>query len=92
MKYIGNDLRHRSIHPNVMLVLHALSGCDTNSFIHNITKEKIFQCFFHDPICYSTIMKLRYPPPPQDAINKAEELLIHCYSFDWTAKSLNDLR
>ncbi|CAF0995602.1 unnamed protein product [Rotaria sordida] len=37
-------------------------------------------------------MTMNYLPPPQDAIDTAEELLINCYSFGWTAKLLNDLR
>ncbi|CAF4247266.1 unnamed protein product, partial [Rotaria sordida] len=32
---------------------------------------------------YSAIMKLSSNPPPQDAIDSAEELLINRYSFDY---------
>ncbi|CAF1335649.1 unnamed protein product [Rotaria sordida] len=41
---------------------------------------------------YSAIMKLSSNPPPQDAIDSAEELLINCYSFDYKVKSLDELR
>lgn len=91
-KFIAHDLRQRSINPNVLLVLHALSGCDSSSYIRNINKEKLFQRFFDYPARYSSIIKLSSSTPPQDAIDTAEELLINCYSFNCTAKSLDDLR
>ncbi|CAF4177608.1 unnamed protein product [Rotaria sordida] len=40
---------------------------------------------------YSAIMKLSSNPPPQDAIDSAEELLINRYSFDYKVKSLDEL-
>ncbi|CAF4064432.1 unnamed protein product [Rotaria sp. Silwood2] len=92
VKYISDDLRRQSIDPKVLLVLHVLSGCDTTSYIRNITKEKFFQRFFGNPLRYSSITNLIYVPPPQDAIDKAEELLINCYPFNLIPKSLNDLR
>jgi len=92
VKSIGNHPRHQPIVPDILLVLHALSGCDTTSYIRNITKEKVFQRFFDVPTRYVSIRKLIYSPPPQDAIDTAEELLIDCYSFGWITKSLNDLR
>lgn len=92
VKFIANDLRQQSIDPNVLLVLHALSGCDSTSYIRNITKEKLFQRFFDYPARYSSIIKLSYAPPSQDAIDTAEALLIRCYSFGCTVKSPNDLR
>jgi hypothetical protein len=92
VKAIANDLRRQSIDPIVLLVLHAVSGCDTTSFIRNITKEKIFQRFFDDPSIYSSIIKLTSVPPPQESVDTAEQLLINCYSFDGKFSSLNELR
>ncbi|CAF1624401.1 unnamed protein product, partial [Adineta ricciae] len=92
VKSIGNDLRRQFIDPHLLLVLHALSGCDTTSFIRNITKENLFQRFFECPTLYSPIINLLSVPPSQEAIEAAEKLLINCYSFNSAAKSLNDLR
>ncbi|CAF4125635.1 unnamed protein product, partial [Rotaria sordida] len=54
--------------------------------------ENFFQYYFDNPMNYSAIMKLSSNPPPQDAIDSAEELLINCYSFDYKVKSLDELR
>ena len=79
VKYMSDDVRRRFIDPNVLLVLHTLSGCDSTSYIRHVTKEKLFQCFFDDPFRYSLIMKLTNLPPPPDVVNAAEELVINCY-------------
>jgi hypothetical protein len=79
------------VDPTYLLVLHALSGCNTTSFIRNITKEKIFQRFFDDPVRDASINKLTYIPPPYEAIDAAKQLLIQCYSFGRVAHSLDEL-
>ncbi|CAF1325103.1 unnamed protein product [Rotaria sordida] len=91
VKSIASELRSRFIDHYVLLVLHALSECDSTSYIRNITKKNFFQCYFDNPMNYSAIMKLSSNPPPQDAIDSAEELLINRYSFDYTVKSLDEL-
>jgi hypothetical protein len=92
VKPIAADLRSAAIDPTCLLVLHAISGCDTTSFIKGITKENIFQRFFDDPIRYASINQLTCIPPPYEAIEAAEQLLIRCYSFSRTAHSLDELR
>ena len=92
VKSIATNFRQHSIDPNIVLVLHALSGCETTSHIRNITKEKMFQRFFDYPARYSSIVGLGHALPPQDAIDAAEELLINCYSFGCASNSLDDLR
>ena len=91
IKSIINELRQATIDPRCLLVLHALSGCDTTSFIRNVTKEKMFNCF-KDPYQYSKIIELNCIPPPYESIATCEQLLIHCYSFCSTAQSLDELR
>ena len=46
----------------------------------------------NDPVRYSSINKLTSIPPPDEAIDTAEQLLIHCYSFGRVAHSLDELR
>ncbi|CAF3490847.1 unnamed protein product [Rotaria sordida] len=92
VKSIATGLRRAAIDPTCLLVLHSLSGCDTTSFIKNITKEKVFSCFFDYPDQYSSINKLNCIPPPYEAIAACEQLLIHCYSFGRMVHSLDELR
>ncbi|CAF1472172.1 unnamed protein product [Rotaria sordida] len=92
VKSIATGLRRAAIDPICLLVLHSLSGCDTTSFIKNITKEKVFNRFFDYPDQYSSINKLNCISPPYEAITACEQLLIHCYSFGRMVHSLDELR
>ncbi|CAM4781219.1 unnamed protein product [Rotaria magnacalcarata] len=92
VKSIIASPRQAAIDPICVLALHALSGCDTTSFIRNISKEKMFNCFFKDPHRYSDIKILNCIPPPYKSIAACEQLLIDCYSFGYTAESLDELR
>ncbi|CAF1383505.1 unnamed protein product [Rotaria sp. Silwood1] len=92
VKSIATGLRQAAIDPTCLLVLHSLSGCDTTSFIRNITKEKVFSYFFDYPDQYSSINKLNCIPPPYEAIAACEQLLINCYSFGRMVHSLDELR
>ena len=92
VKSIVSDLRRSAIDPTCLLVLHALSGCDSTSFIKNIAKEKVFSCFFHNPSQYSSINKLNCILPPRKSITACERLTISCYSFDKAVISLDELR
>ncbi|CAF3347405.1 unnamed protein product [Rotaria sp. Silwood2] len=92
VKSISNELRQKFIDPYVLLVLHALSGCSTTSFIRNVTKEKLFHLFFNDSTRYGSIVNLCNVPPPQDSIDTAELLLMECFPLASQADSLNELR
>lgn len=93
VKMIGYDMRRRlKVDPIVLLILHALSGCDTNSFIKGITKKKIFSTFFNDPVRYSKLTSFISTPPCKEAISIAEQLLIDCYSSRFVANILDELR
>ena len=92
MKSVATDLRQAAIDPTCLLVLHALSGCDTTSYIRNITKENMFRRFFSDPMRYLYINQLNCTSPLGEAVNAAEQLLIQCYSFGRIAHPLDELR
>ncbi|CAF3933472.1 unnamed protein product [Rotaria sp. Silwood2] len=92
IKSIAGGLRQASIDPMSLLVLHGISGCNRTSFIKNLTKEKIFNCFFNDPDKYSSISKLNCVPPPHEAISACEQLLLHCYPLGKIVHSLDELR
>ncbi|CAF3938297.1 unnamed protein product [Rotaria sp. Silwood1] len=91
-KSIVSNLRQSAIDPICLLVLHALSGCSATSFIRNITKEKVFSCFFNNPQQYASINKLNCIPPPNESIAACERLVINCYSFGKAVRSLDELR
>ena len=92
-KAIALDMRRRmKIDPVVLLILHALSGCDTTSFIRGVTKKKIFSTYLKNPGTYSGLMSLVSVPPPKEAISAAERLLIHSHSSRLNVNSLDDLR
>jgi hypothetical protein len=84
-----------TIDPLILLVAHALSGCDTTSFIKNITKMNFFRTFFTATDRYlklddffqlplSSKFELALSLYPisihsDDALVAAERLLIDCY-------------
>ncbi|CAF1391579.1 unnamed protein product [Rotaria sordida] len=46
------------IDPIILLVIHALSGCDTTSFIRNISKTNMFRTFLSNTSRYSNLNHL----------------------------------
>ncbi len=44
-----------SIDPMLLLVVHALSGCDTTSFIKHITKANMFRTFLYNSNRYANL-------------------------------------
>ena len=92
-KKIALDMRYRlRVDPIILLILHALSGCDTMSFIRNITKKKILSTYFNNPSRYPNLIKFVSIPPPRAAIDDAEQLLIDCYESRFSVESLDELR
>ena len=90
---IAIDMRSRlKIDPVILLILHALSGCDTTSFIRGITKKTIFSTFLKEPKHYARLIDFTIAPLSKRAIATAERLLIDCYSSKFSADSLDSLR
>ncbi|CAF1443747.1 unnamed protein product, partial [Rotaria sp. Silwood1] len=76
---IHNDLINKyKIFPELLLVLHALTGCDTTSFFRNISKTKFFENFFADPRLYDDLEKLSVFPMVQEDIKVVERLIFNC--------------
>ncbi|CAF0976216.1 unnamed protein product [Didymodactylos carnosus] len=44
--------------PILWIVLRALSGCDTTSFMRNISKQKLFRTFFKQPAYYLDLLDM----------------------------------
>jgi hypothetical protein len=75
--------------PNVLLVLHALSGCDTSSFTRNITKLNYFTTFLSNPNRYKNLFKFGDTATISiEPIVAAEDLLIACYKNAKGSKSI----
>ncbi|CAF0867569.1 unnamed protein product [Didymodactylos carnosus] len=95
-KFIDCSLiAHRCIdyykfNPKMWMVLHALSGCDTTSFIRNISKQKIFKTFFKQPSVYSELINMDKLPTTAACMLSAEQLLIECTSL--ASPNLDELR
>ncbi|CAF1065604.1 unnamed protein product [Adineta ricciae] len=75
--------------PTVLLVLHALSGCDSTSFTRNITKKTYFNTYLSNPDQFQHLLEFgeegeitRLP------MKAAEDLLISCYTKSRGYKSL----
>ncbi|CAF2862598.1 unnamed protein product [Rotaria sp. Silwood2] len=76
---IHNDLINKyKIFPELLLVLHALTGCDTTSFFRNISKTTFFENFFADPRLYDDLEKLSVFPMVQEDIKVVERLIFNC--------------
>lgn len=92
-KAIAYDMRRRlGVDPIILLILHALSGCDTTSFVHSITKTKFFSTYFNNPARYHNLIGFTSTPASKEALSTAEQLLINCYSDRFQANSLDELR
>ncbi|CAF1469139.1 unnamed protein product [Rotaria sordida] len=81
-----------SINPIILLVIHALSGCDTTSFIKNISKPNMFRTFFSNTNRYESLNDFFRLPLTTNAISTAERLLLDCFSSSNTVSSLDALR
>ncbi|CAF1012325.1 unnamed protein product [Didymodactylos carnosus] len=77
-------------HPLILIALHALSGCDTTSFIRNISKQKIFRTFFEKPSDYFDLFDLYKLPTSSESFASAERLLIKCMNS--SLSSLDEVR
>ncbi|CAF1303505.1 unnamed protein product [Didymodactylos carnosus] len=66
------------IHPMILIVLHAISGCDTTSFIRNISKQKLFRAFYKQPSDYADLINMYVIPTTPECLSCAERLLINC--------------
>ncbi|CAF1137322.1 unnamed protein product [Didymodactylos carnosus] len=79
---IGKQLLDRiQIKPSVLLVLHGLSGCDSTSFIKNITKINFFRTYFNNPQLYKQLIDFGESTTViQQPLEAAEQLLISCYT------------
>jgi hypothetical protein len=74
--------------PNVFLILHAISGCDTTSFTRNITKINYFTTYLSNPSQYQDLIKFGDDSIITiEPLEAAEELLVSCYSKSRGIKS-----
>ncbi len=65
---------------SILLVLHAISGCDTTSSTRNITKVKYFITFLSDPDQFQGLFKFGdHAQITFEPLQAAEDLLISCY-------------
>lgn len=64
---------------NVFLVLHAISGCDTTSFIRGITKTNYFMTYLENSSEYGPLLNFGVSQViTQNPIDAAEKLLLSC--------------
>ncbi|CAF3786549.1 unnamed protein product [Rotaria magnacalcarata] len=84
--------RKFSMDPMLLLVIHALSGCDTTSFIRNVSKTNIFRTFFSHTHRYSGLNGFFESPLSEESMATAERLLLDCYSTSINSSSLDELR
>ncbi|CAF1280596.1 unnamed protein product [Didymodactylos carnosus] len=89
---IAKKLKHFSIDPIILIVLHALSGSDSTSFIKNITKVKFFRTFFNNWQRFTHLSDFLKTPLSKEAIIDAEKLLLTTYSTTTNAITLDHLR
>lgn len=74
--------------PNILLTIHALSGCDTTSFTRNISKTNYLLTYLSDPDQYADLVTFGdcatiFTEP----IMAAERLLVSCYENSKRSKS-----
>ncbi|CAM4778186.1 unnamed protein product, partial [Rotaria magnacalcarata] len=83
-KYIDcTMIRHQLINkyhifPEILLVLLAISGCDTTSFFRNISKTTFFEAFFASPSRYAELQNLSAFPTNQKDIYVIERIIYDC--------------
>ncbi|CAF0963223.1 unnamed protein product [Didymodactylos carnosus] len=90
---IAQELKRKfSVDPTILLVIHALSGCDTTSFVRNITKSNFFRTYFNNYKRFSHLNEFFTSPLSNKAVVAAEQLLLACYPSSRTQTSLDELR
>jgi hypothetical protein len=78
--------------PNILLSLHAISGCDTTSFTRNITKTNYFTTYLSNPDDFQDLIQFGADSSVKvDSIRAAERLLLSCYQNSRNFKSLTSL-
>ncbi|CAF3137029.1 unnamed protein product [Rotaria socialis] len=83
-KYIDCTMIHHQlinkyhIFPEILLALHAISGCDTTSFFRNISKTTFFETYFASPSRYAELQNLSAFPMNQKDIYVVERIIYDC--------------
>jgi hypothetical protein len=68
--YIHNELIDKfRVNPILLLVVYALSGCDTCSFIRNVGKRTFMQTLFDSPNDFADLEKLSGFPTSKDDVS-----------------------
>ncbi|CAF1172310.1 unnamed protein product [Didymodactylos carnosus] len=71
-------INKHNVLPIVLMNVYALSGCDTCSFIRNISKATFFQTLFNNSHEYNDLVGLKELPSSQNDIKLVEQLIIDC--------------
>ncbi|CAF1007322.1 unnamed protein product, partial [Didymodactylos carnosus] len=64
--------------PQILLNVYTLSGCDTCSFVRNISKTTFLQTLFNNNGQYNDLDRLKALPTTKDDIKTVEKLIIDC--------------
>ncbi|CAF5026765.1 unnamed protein product, partial [Rotaria sp. Silwood1] len=69
--YIHNELIDKfGVNPILLLIVYALSGCDTCSFTRNISKRTFMQTLFDTPNDFADLQKLTTFPVTKDNVRR----------------------
>ena len=75
-----------------LLRLHALTGCDSTSFIHGIGKEKAYKIFEQNEVYTDALSLLsEFEVVPPNVIDPLEQFICHLYNFP-EDKDINEVR
>ena len=87
-KATGHDIMSRlKIDTINLLILQALSGCDTTSFVKGITKKKFFSTFFNDPTRYSKLISFASTPLSKEAVTTADKMLFISFRCQFSRRT-----
>ncbi|CAF4252684.1 unnamed protein product, partial [Rotaria sp. Silwood2] len=90
--YINNELIDKcGVDPILLLIVYALSGCDTCSFIRNISKRTFMLVLFDSPNEFNDLKKLTVLPVNHDDIAGAERLFVRCFSSNRRHRSSSSI-
>ncbi|CAM4964899.1 unnamed protein product [Rotaria socialis] len=79
--YIHNELIDNfGVNPVLLLIVYALSGCDTCSFTRNISKRTFMQTLFEAPRDFTDLENLTVLPINRSDISAVEKLYVRCFS------------
>ncbi|CAF1468756.1 unnamed protein product, partial [Rotaria sordida] len=79
-KFIHDELIDRyGVNPLIFLIVYALSGCDTCSFIRNVSKRTFMQVLFDTPSDFNDLQKLATIQISKDDIIAVERLFVRCF-------------